>query len=79
MDVVDVLSLSVIQLPGFVNVTNPDVCLEDLHEEEPHNMTVGISIQNLAKIYDDVSITFPIYTCTYTCLASFMGCTHMYT
>ena len=47
----------ILQLPGFVNVTSPGVCLEDLHEEEPHNMTVGISIQNLVKIYDDVSIT----------------------
>ena len=49
---------SVIQLPGFVNVTSHGVCLEDLHEEEPQNMTVGISIQNLVKIYDDVRITF---------------------
>ena len=64
----NVLSPSVIQLPGFVNVTSPGVCLEDLHEEEPHNMTVGISIQNLVKVYDDVSNTFPmsrVYMYTY--------------
>ena len=27
----------------------------DLHEEEPHDLTVGISIQGLVKVYDDVS------------------------
>ena len=30
---------------------------EDLHEEEPRDMTIGISVQNLVKIYDDVGFT----------------------
>ena len=31
-------------------------CGGDLHEDEPQNLTVGISIQNLIKIYDDVRV-----------------------
>ena len=32
------------------------------HEEEPKNLSVGISIRNLTKIYDEVAY---IDTCTY--------------
>ena len=39
--------------------------VEDLHEEEPHNMKIGISIQNLLKIYDDVSNTWLVLLCGY--------------
>ena len=50
-----------VQLPGFVNVTSTDVCVEDLHEEEPQDMTIDISIQSLLKIYDDVHVSNVYY------------------
>ena len=59
------VSLFVVQLPGIINATSTDVLVEDLHEEEPHNMKIGISIQNLLKIYDDVSNTWLILLCGY--------------
>ena len=33
---------------------------ERLHEEEPRDMTIGISIQSLVKIYDNVSSAFSL-------------------
>ena len=38
-----------------MSASGDDTRIDDLHEEEPQDMTVGISIQNLIKIYDDVS------------------------
>ena len=41
----------------------------EAHEEEPKNMSAGISIQNLTKVYDEVNFEFcvtHIMTCTYT-------------
>jgi len=37
----------------------------EAHEEEPNNLSAGISIQNLTKIYDEVN--FELYV-TYTCI-----------
>ena len=45
----------VVQVRGNAEGT----CDTDLHEEEPRDMTVGISIHNLLKIYDDVSTCTP--------------------
>ena len=47
----------------------------DLHEEEPHNMEIGISVRDLLKIYDVVSSYTPTYICT--CMWKFT--LHVYT
>ena len=43
----------------------------DLHEEEPHNMEIGISVRDLLKIYDVVSSYTPTYIHVCTCMWKF--------
>ena len=47
-------------------------CGGDLHEDEPQNLTVGISIQNLIKIYDDVRVIHFFYGNTQKHVISFV-------
>ena len=45
------------------------------HEDEPKDLPVGISIQNLTKIYDEVNIT-SVCICVHKCIKR--SCTYAF-
>ena len=46
------------------------------YETEPSDLGVGISIMNLTKVYDTVSITSDDHVCVHFCVASCI-CTYV--